>query len=290
MNSYLAIKYGVTLEQPQNYLAADKAVTWDSSMNAGFNNNIFGIVRDDMSVLNQLVSNSINGDNNIMLTVSTSNDFISSNADVDRPPFNQDKTFLVMGDNNEQSLSLVNYGTTSSKVIQRRWLAQRTNDTGSTWIQANLSRYTDIAATDKIFMIVADDAALTQNLEFIPASSFVNGKAVFNYAFPSNKYFTFGLNFQAYCTKDGASGVPDGFTKIGITGHTNIQPGTGWPGNIPNGFMALESKDKGMVITRTTSASILNPVEGMLIYDTVDKCFKLYNGNIWKCITRSCND
>ncbi|MGG5208206.1 hypothetical protein ACQWU4_04605 [Chryseobacterium sp. MIQD13] len=98
-----------------------------------------------------------------------------------------------------------------------------------------------------------------------------------------------------YCTKPGTSGTPDGYTKMGIT----VQQKTGsWPENIPNGFLALESKTKGFVITRVKHVSqtpqpedaVAEPKEGMLVYDIQDRCVKLYNGNEWKCIERSCND
>lgn len=98
-----------------------------------------------------------------------------------------------------------------------------------------------------------------------------------------------------YCTKPGASGTPDGYTKMGIT----IQQKTNnWPENIPNGFLALESKTKGFVITRVQHVSltpqpgdaVAEPKEGMLVYDIQDSCVKLYNGSQWKCIERSCND
>ncbi|WP_185286344.1 hypothetical protein [Chryseobacterium indologenes] len=288
VRSYLAVKYGVTLQQPQNYIASNQSVTWDSSLNTGFNNNVFGMAKDDATILDQVVSSSINSENNIILTISTSNDFVSSNIDPGRVTFLRDNTFLMMGDNNNQTLSLLNYGTAPGKIIQRSWLAQRKNNTAATWLQTDLSGYTGIVATDKAYMVIADDAAFSQNVQLVPATSFTGGKAVFRYSFPSNKYFTFGINLQTYCTKDPAAGTPDAYTKIGISGYTNIQ--NGWPGAVPNGFMALESKDKGMVITRTTSANIALPIEGMLIYDTFDKCFKLYNGTAWNCITRSCND
>jgi CshA-type fibril repeat protein len=81
--------------------------------------------------------------------------------------------------------------------------------------------------------------------------------------------------------------APEGFTNVGIT--TLASKRTEWPNDVPNGFIALESKNKGFVITRTTSASIASPVEGMLIYDTTDNCFKLYNGTTWNCIAKTCN-
>ncbi|AZA76442.1 hypothetical protein EG347_02330 [Chryseobacterium sp. G0186] len=288
VNSYLAIKYGITLQQPLNYLSADQIVTWNSNLNTNFNHNIFGIAKDDLSALNQMVSKSINEENNSILTLATTNNFVLPNADLGRVAFPQDKTFLVIGDNNVQALPLVNFGATPGKIIQRTWLGQKTNDVGAVWLQADLSNYTEILPTDKVFMMMADDAGFTQNIQIIPSTSFTNAMAVFNYLFPANKYFTFGTHLQSYCTKDPLTGTPDGVTTIGITGYTQIQ--NGWPGNVPNGFLALESKDKGLVITRTTSANIALPVEGMLIYDTTDKCFKLYNGTTWNCMVRSCND
>ncbi|PKF75965.1 hypothetical protein [Chryseobacterium sp. PMSZPI] len=287
VNSYLAIKYGVTLQQPQNYISSNLTTTWDSTLNTNFNNNIFGLAKDDSSVLNQVVSNSINAENNIILTVSTTNNFVLPNADPSRLGFPQNNTFLTIGDNNNQSSTLTNFSV-AGKTIQRAWLAQRINNTASTWLQIDLSGYSGIVATDKVYMIVSDDSGFSQNVQMIPATSVTGGKAVFNYAFPGNKYFTVGINLQTYCTQNPATGTPDGYTKLGITGYTNVQ--NGWPGNIPNGFMALESKNKGMVITRTTSNNIALPVEGMLIYDTADKCFKLYNGTSWNCIVRSCNN
>ncbi|SDJ14755.1 hypothetical protein [Chryseobacterium jejuense] len=102
-------------------------------------------------------------------------------------------------------------------------------------------------------------------------------------------------NIDTFCTKPGATGTPDGFTKFGITIQ---QKNNAWPENVPNGFVAMEAKDKGFVITRVQHVSqtpqpgdaIANPKEGMLLYDLQDKCVKLYNGTEWKCVERGCND
>ncbi|MGX9985019.1 hypothetical protein ACVFVN_01315 [Soonwooa purpurea] len=93
---------------------------------------------------------------------------------------------------------------------------------------------------------------------------------------------------NCHCTKPPTTGTPAGYTKVGITVQ---QKQAAWPENIPNGWIALESKEKGMVITRVqNSNTITDTKEGMLIYDTNAKCVKLYNGSIWKCIEKSCND
>lgn len=105
---------------------------------------------------------------------------------------------------------------------------------------------------------------------------------------------------EGYCTQPGATGTPDGFTKVGIS--TLASQTSDWPENIPNGWITMESKTQGFVITRvqhvgggTNGApdpadSIADPQDGMLVYDIDDACVKLFNGTIWNCIERSCNE
>ncbi|MBW3519641.1 hypothetical protein [Flavobacterium sp. NKUCC04_CG] len=56
------------------------------------------------------------------------------------------------------------------------------------------------------------------------------------------------------------------------------------------GNLILESKTQGLVLTRMASpeTTITDPVEGMLVYDTVNNVIKLYNGTIWKELVQSC--
>lgn len=91
------------------------------------------------------------------------------------------------------------------------------------------------------------------------------------------------------CTKPGNLNLGGDVTKVGIS--TLSTQTEGWPEIIHNGFLALESRDKGMVISRVSSSSVvLDPKEGMLVYDNADNCVKLYNGLEWKCIEKSCNE
>ncbi|TJZ60367.1 hypothetical protein FAZ15_10175 [Sphingobacterium olei] len=95
---------------------------------------------------------------------------------------------------------------------------------------------------------------------------------------------------QGYCTQPGATGTPTEFTKVGVADRIGMT--ANWPQNIPNGFIAIESENKGFVITRLTTVQInaLDAVEGMLVYDTDEACIKLYNGTTWNCIQRGCNE
>ncbi|WP_128330383.1 hypothetical protein [Apibacter sp. HY039] len=100
----------------------------------------------------------------------------------------------------------------------------------------------------------------------------------------------FVLPFCTYCTQDPNTDPATVMSMVGVSSQRNGLET--WPDNIPNGFIVLESNDKGLVITRTVPANIPQDqwVEGMIIYDTTDKCIKLYNGTEWKCIERSCNE
>jgi hypothetical protein len=61
VESYLAIKYGTTLNQstPQNYTLSDNSIVWNGSIAGLYNKNIAGIARDDISSLDQPKSQSI---------------------------------------------------------------------------------------------------------------------------------------------------------------------------------------------------------------------------------------
>ena len=83
-------------------------------------------------------------------------------------------------------------------------------------------------------------------------------------------------------------------TKHGITllqraGASPASPNN-WPMVRIGAFTALESNTKGFVITRIAGTSgILKPVEGMMVYDTVAGCLKIYDGLIWSCfLTPAC--
>jgi hypothetical protein len=58
------------------------------------------------------------------------------------------------------------------------------------------------------------------------------------------------------------------------------------------GSLILESKTRGMVLTRVTNplTAIATPVEGMIVFDATDNVLKFYNGTIWKVLEQGCPD
>ncbi|WP_372793479.1 LamG-like jellyroll fold domain-containing protein [Lutibacter sp.] len=110
IESYLAIKYGITLGingTSQDYVDSAGNVIWDQSANAGYNYDITGIGRDDDSALNQKQSKSVNSDFDGtgqirgLVTMGLSNIYAtnSENVTANATTFNN-KEYLTWGNNN----------------------------------------------------------------------------------------------------------------------------------------------------------------------------------------------
>jgi len=93
INSYLAIKYGITLDNADDYVDSDGITVWNRTANGMYNKNIFGIGRDHASGLNQVQSRSMNSDT-MTIFKGTLND-LNDNSSEELP----DKTFLMIGSN-----------------------------------------------------------------------------------------------------------------------------------------------------------------------------------------------
>ncbi|MDV7699290.1 hypothetical protein N6B72_20410 [Chryseobacterium soli] len=267
IESYLAIKYGITLgtfASPVNYISTNGTTVWSTAASS-YQTNVIGIARDDIEGLHQRISKSQDAVADI-ITISTNNDFTSANSSANHTDIVNDQFYFITGNNG----AATTYN--AQNIMNRIWKVQSTGTAQNLYIKTS-----DIQAT---YLIYADDAAMTTNVVNIPLTN----SATPGIQIPNGKFFTFAK--FTFCTKDPNTSPADTITKIGITIQTKQ---SGWPESLPNGAVALESKTKGFVITRTQSSLIANPVEGMLMYDTVSKCMKLYNGTSWHCVVRSCN-
>jgi len=122
VESYLAMKYGVTLD-PQNYVAGDGTVIWNSGTNSGYNNNIAGIGWDYDSGLIQKQSQSVNGG---FQPVIGNGNIAATNAG-NSNSFNEDGTFMVWGsDTGSTTFSTAfSYGGLNYRMA-RTWKVQKT--------------------------------------------------------------------------------------------------------------------------------------------------------------------
>ena len=69
IESYLAIKYGITLDQTtaRNYVLSNNGTVWNATTAGAYKNNITGIARDIIYSLNQVKSQSINNTNDLIV-------------------------------------------------------------------------------------------------------------------------------------------------------------------------------------------------------------------------------
>jgi hypothetical protein len=114
VQSYFALKYGISLEQ--NYYNTEGVVVWDSQKNASYTANITGIGRDDMLGLYQ--KQSTNSDKPNLLSIGV--EYIA--------PYNakntthiDNNTTLIWGDNN-QDLYFDNKDNLTYRPLNRKWL------------------------------------------------------------------------------------------------------------------------------------------------------------------------
>ena len=95
------------------------------------------------------------------------------------------------------------------------------------------------------------------------------------------------------CYNNANTGTTGIDSKHGITLLQRAAADNGnWPMIRKSAHTVLESNTKGFVVTRVAKANlgnITNPQEGMMVYDTTDKCLKIYTDSAWKCFsTPSC--
>ena len=126
IESYLAIKYGITLSNWDiDYLDSLWNTVYDSTLNTNFNNDIFAIARDDISWLWQVESKSVN--DSWIVTVRWQSQWTNLN-----PSFSSidDLEYLFISNNNSSN-TWVDYPWLSwYDLLDRNWIVQETWDTG----------------------------------------------------------------------------------------------------------------------------------------------------------------
>ncbi|RYD96697.1 MAG: hypothetical protein EOP54_13085, partial [Sphingobacteriales bacterium] len=93
VNSYLAVKNGTTLAE--DYLSTNSSIVWSTSSNTGYNRNIFGIARDNITALHQKQSTSANV--NQQLVIGNNSSLFNANADNTNDL--TEGQYLIVGDN-----------------------------------------------------------------------------------------------------------------------------------------------------------------------------------------------
>ncbi|WP_282021175.1 FG-GAP repeat domain-containing protein [Tenacibaculum aiptasiae] len=191
VNTYNAIKYGITLNQttPTNYVASDGTVIWDTTVNSTYAHDIAGIGRDESSALHQKQSKSVNVDAFVSIGLGT---VVESNA-ANTNSFTNNKDFLVWA-NNDASVIMVNSGipTAFAQKLNRNWLIKETGTVDDVQVQVPDALASTLFGGSELTLFVADDENFTTNLITVPlVKNGVFQEATIN--FNGTKYFSFGI-------------------------------------------------------------------------------------------------
>lgn len=196
INSYLAIKYGITVSN-HNYINSASTVLWNQGTNTGFSDDIAGIARDNNSGLNQTQSKSENPNSVVTISRNTVPNnqalLIGNNAGGlgSSTPFQDGSIFLTKGER-----------------INRIWKCQKTG--GFNTFDINIRNNISLPAsfnTGNIFLLVSNDPSFNSNLRAYPLVGFNASNVELN----DGDYFTIGRSDAALWIKgDGANNVISG--------------------------------------------------------------------------------
>ncbi len=182
VNSYLAIKYGVTLSQATatDYLASNGTVIFPSSTTySGFSSDVGGIGRDDISSLVQLNSQSVNAGSMVNLQIGS---------------LPTDLTFLVWGSNNG-SVTAPNYSDVQSPVLvrlSRVWRVSNINGTGPVTVNIDLSTVPGAKAQADLRLLVDADGIFNAGATSLTGTLSGSIFTVTNVALANGTFFTIG--------------------------------------------------------------------------------------------------
>ena len=163
IESYLAIKFGISLNEDKSYYNAKGDKIWDVKENKGFNKHVTGIGKEDFLGLNQMQSCNSLADG---LTIGIDKIELSN---AKNKAIVADKTFIVWGDNGKNTL-LVKQENSEEKRIKRIWkLNTKSSDDLSYKTQIKIDKKlmvleNDSYSPDRDFIWIAMDS--TQSTEF----------------------------------------------------------------------------------------------------------------------------
>ena len=242
IQSYLAIKYGVTLDQTvaTNYTASNGTVLWDATANAAYKINIAGIGRDDASGLSQVKSASINSNSIVTIDKGSS--------------FGTDLDFLIWGsDNAYNSPTTVNKHPSYPYRLGKTWKVDLTGSPGAVSVSFDLSLgiYNTGIASDYALLIHSTSDFTTGTVH--TTGAVFNGSTITftNVNFADGDYFTLAMP-----TPPAPGGIVNNMglwlkANQGLTGGANASAWADQSGNNLNVSQTIAGNQPAILNDRT---------------------------------------
>ena len=179
VQSYLAIKYGITLFQ-SDYLNSKDSIIWNYKQYKEFSYDIAGIGKDSLFTLIQKQSAAIGGDD--ILTIGA-NHIYSSNIQNNSQLNNYN--FLVWGNNGKKLETISNDSietTTINQLPDKKWMMQVTGDAASSISTQLIFDASGVDSLGKCVLLINRDATANftmDNTEIFTADSTDANKKVY---------------------------------------------------------------------------------------------------------------
>ena len=216
IESYLAVKYGFTLNQSaanaNDYTASNAAIIWDRTANSGYASDITGIGRDDASALSQKQSKSNNASSLVTIYNGTyaGGNFPLLNA-ANTNVFPADLYWLLAGDNAGTTTMDQCIYNGKGQRMQRVWKVSRPG----TAFPVTLAVDQAAVSSSVKNLLVSTDPAFPPALTTIYPLTAANGKLFKDLTLNHNDYFTFATDtlvvsltpLQPTCSSPNAGGV-----------------------------------------------------------------------------------
>lgn len=227
--SYLAIKYGITIED--DYDLSDGTTVWNSSSNSGYHNDMAGVARDDDSNLDQQKSESQNSD--AAVTVDKGGAF---STDLDAIIWGNDDGSLTKGTSNGPA----NFPQASN----RTWKVELNGTPGTVSVDFDLATLgMEGGAAGDYALLIDNNTNFTSGASEHTTGATLNGSTLTftGVSFTDGYYFTLGSDFAV------VDGDPGGVSSnlalwlkagAGISGSSNI---TEWADQSGNGYNAEDA-------------------------------------------------
>ncbi len=160
--TYLALKYGITLDSSTPYRDAQGNIIWDGTASA-YHYDVAGVARDDQSGLAQSQSTSANSD--AILTITAGNDPNSPAALAD------DGSYLLWGNDDGDPSSTVSTSQGYER-LGRIWQVQEVGDVGSVSVQFDLSGLGLTLTESDLALLIGDSSG------FANATVHISGRSL----------------------------------------------------------------------------------------------------------------
>ncbi|MGV3638757.1 MAG: hypothetical protein ACO1NQ_14035 [Flavobacteriales bacterium] len=204
VETYLCLKHGITLggnagtTATFNYLNSAGSTLWSKTGNAGFNNDITGIARDDASRLDQRQSTNASGASAVTIALGT----IAASNSANTTAFSQDRSALIWGHDGGAANTVFNDAACFSQLpsgvearIQRRWKVQATNFAQSVTVAFDEGALVGDSPVNNLRLLVDDDGSNWTNATVISGATSAGGRILFTgVSLTNGSFFTLGTS------------------------------------------------------------------------------------------------